>query len=114
MRPSARIASPGAARFARAANGHAVAGREVHRRDDQVRRLVVAVADAGVVDVALAREVRDCLLVARHRGRDGDSEQAVGPDLGAQRVQDLAREPRAALEGAAVAVARWLRSAEMN
>ena len=44
---------------------HAVARLELHRRHDQVRHLVVAVPDAGIVDVAARGQVRDGLLVAR-------------------------------------------------
>ena len=99
-------ASPGAARLARAANGTPWPGSSSIGGTIRNGCLVVAVADADVVDLAVRREMRDRLLVPVHRRGDGDPEQALGADLGAQRPQDLAREARAALERAPVAVVR--------
>ena len=104
IRPSAITARPGAALLGASCERHAVSGLELHRRHDQERRLVVAVTDTDVVDLAVLREVRDSLLVPLHGRADGDPEQPLGADLGAQRAQDLAREARALSQPAAVAV----------
>ena len=66
--------------------------------------LIVAVADAHVVDVALGLEILDEALKVRCPDADRYTENRVGPDRLADSMQDLDSEPRSILERSAVLV----------